>query len=53
MFEFIKSALRIIICHRSLYASLALAYLAANAYLDKDAVNQLIAGLYFLLMLRG
>ena len=53
MFESIKSALRIIFCHRSLYASLALAYAAGTTGMDEHSVKQVIAGIYFLLMIRG
>ncbi|MGR3342873.1 MAG: hypothetical protein ACU0DI_06565 [Paracoccaceae bacterium] len=53
MFESLKSALRIVFCHRSLYAGLALAYIIGTTGLDENTVKHLIAGLYFLLMLRG
>ncbi len=53
MFELFKTALRIIFCHRSLYAGLALAYISGSTGIDEHAVKQVIAGLYFLLMLRG
>ncbi len=53
MFELIKTILRIIFCHRSLYAGLALAYIAGNTGMDEHAIKHVIAGLYFLLMLRG
>ncbi len=53
MLKNLKNGLKIVICHRSLYASLALAYAAGTTGMDEHSVKQVIAGLYILLMIRG